>query len=60
MEPEWNNPPYLDDKLMLGINIDIDDYINNLNKQIKNLESIIQSLKIEIQNQRKEIAILKS
>jgi len=61
MEPEWNNPPNLDDCVMLGLRegIDIDDYINMLQRKVDNLESINKSLKEEIKTQRKEIAILR-
>lgn len=57
MEPEWNHSPNSDDATMLGLRqLDIDDYINNLHKKIDNLESLINSLKLEIKIQRKEIA----
>lgn len=60
MEPEWNNHPNLDDAVMLGLRqIDMDDYVNDLHKKIDQLESIIESLKLEIKIQRKEIAALR-
>ena len=50
MEPEWNNPPPLDDSLVLGLRkIDMDDYVNHLH-------NTIESLKLEIKTQREEIA----
>lgn len=53
MEPEWNNPPPLDDSLVLGLRkIDMDDYVNHLH-------NTIESLKLEIKTQRKEIAALR-
>jgi cell division septum initiation protein DivIVA len=61
MEPEWNNPPDLDDCVMLGLRkeIDIDDYINILVRKVDSLESENKALKHEIKTQRKEIAGLR-
>lgn len=61
MEPEWNNPPDLDDCIMLGLRkeIDIDDYINILVRKVDSLESENKALKHEIKTQRKEIAGLR-
>jgi len=39
--------------------MDIDDYINSLIRENENLKNIVESLKIEIKTQRKEIAILR-
>jgi hypothetical protein len=39
--------------------MDIDDYINSLIRENKNLKNIVESLKLEIKNQRKEIAALR-
>jgi hypothetical protein len=53
MEPEWNSPPHMDDSKLLGLrSFDVDDYINGLHKEI-------ESLKIEIKAQCKEIAALR-
>lgn len=61
MEPEWNNPPDLDDCVMLGLRkeIDIDDYINILVQKVDSLENENKALKHEIKTQRKEIAGLR-
>ena len=39
--------------------MDADDYINSLIKENENFKNIIDSLKLEIKTQRKEIAILR-
>ena len=39
--------------------LDLDDYINGLHKEIESLKNIVASLKIEIKTQRKEIALLR-
>ncbi len=39
--------------------MDIDDYINDLVKQNENLKNIVESLKLEVKTQRKEIAVLR-
>jgi uncharacterized coiled-coil DUF342 family protein len=60
MEPEWNNPPYMDDSKLLGLRpFDIDDYINSLHKEIESLTNTIKSLKLEVKTQRQEIAGLR-
>lgn len=60
MEPEWNNSPNLDDTMMLGLRkLDIDDYINDLQKKIDKLNCLVDSLKLEVKTQRKEIAALR-
>lgn len=60
MEPEWNNSPNLDDVTILGFRqMDTDDYINSLTRKIQDLETSIDSLKLEVRTQRKEIAGLR-
>lgn len=39
--------------------MDLDDYINSLTKKIQDLETSIDSLKLEVKTQRKEIAVLR-
>jgi hypothetical protein len=39
--------------------MDIDDYINSLIRENENLKNIVESLKLEIKNQQKEIAALR-
>ena len=39
--------------------MDIDDYINNLIKENENFKNTIESLKLEVRTQRKEIAVLR-
>jgi peptidoglycan hydrolase CwlO-like protein len=39
--------------------IDLDDYINSLTKEIESLKNIVESLKLEVRTQRKEIALLR-
>lgn len=39
--------------------MDIDDYINSLIKDNENLKNSIESLKLEVRTQRKEIAALR-
>jgi len=39
--------------------MDIDDYINGLIKENKNLKNMVESLKNEVRIQRKEIAVLR-
>lgn len=39
--------------------IDLDNYINSLTKEIEFLKNIVESLKLEVRTQRKEIALLR-
>lgn len=39
--------------------MDIDDYINSLLKENETLKNTIESLKLEVRTQRKEIAVLR-
>ena len=39
--------------------MDIDDYINSLIRENENLKNTVESLKLEVRTQRKEIAILR-
>jgi len=39
--------------------MDVDDYINSLIKENENLKNTVDSLKLEIRTQRKEIALLR-
>ena len=39
--------------------MDIDDYINGLIEENKNLKNMVESLKNEVRIQRKEIAVLR-
>jgi peptidoglycan hydrolase CwlO-like protein len=43
----------------MQISTDIDDYINSLHKEIETLKNVVDSLKLEIKVQRKEIAGLR-
>jgi hypothetical protein len=39
--------------------VDIDDYINRLLREIEFLKNTVESLKLEVKTQRKEIALLR-
>jgi hypothetical protein len=39
--------------------VDTDDYINRLLREIEYLKNTVESLKLEVKTQRKEIALLK-
>ena len=39
--------------------MDIDDYINSLVKENETLKNTVESLKLEVRTQRKEIAVLR-
>jgi hypothetical protein len=39
--------------------VDIDDYVNSLIRENESLKNIVESLKLEVKTQRKEIAALR-